>query len=193
MDEGRGSRSSSQRQPALMGLALHWTSAYLALRVSNLTCIVHPFVFRIVPTMYICSSPILSSNFPATCSETRCRKISVDPQVDPRPHQVLPEAQQTENFGEIFEELECEVPTRSSRCQFSWQDSAPTKHFSLPHPNSGGHIPRPNLGATVGIIHRWIFIESDFVLDDQAAGCRRNLHFPPKSVFSAYFPLKLPF
>ena len=58
MDEGRGSPSSSQRQPALMGLALHWTSAYLALRVSNLTCIVHPFVFRIVPACT--SAPRLS-------------------------------------------------------------------------------------------------------------------------------------
>ena len=42
-----------------------------------------PFCFSHCTRLYICSPPILSSNFPATCSETRCRKISVDPQVDP--------------------------------------------------------------------------------------------------------------
>ena len=61
MDEGRGSWSSSPRHPALMGLALHWTSAYLALRAStlyNLVCVVpNPFV---VQQLYIRTSARLS-------------------------------------------------------------------------------------------------------------------------------------
>ena len=61
MDEGRGSWSSSPRHPALMGLALHWTSAYLDLRAPQLStpshCIVNPFV---VQHLYNCTSALLS-------------------------------------------------------------------------------------------------------------------------------------
>ena len=61
VDEGRGSWSSSPRHPALMGLALHWTSAYLDLRAPQLStpshCIVNPFV---VQHLYNCTSALLS-------------------------------------------------------------------------------------------------------------------------------------